>query len=73
MFWDYKRERWPADEGMRFDHFLRLPKMSERLVDGSVDRWVRGEDNASDHAPAWITLKLYSFAERSWSGAMKRK
>jgi len=65
-FWDYKRERWPADEGMRFDHFLRLSKMSERLVDGSVDRWVRGEDNASDHAPAWITLKLYSFAERSW-------
>lgn len=44
--WDYKSERWPADKGMRFDHFLRLPKMSERLVDSSVDRWVRGEDNA---------------------------
>jgi exodeoxyribonuclease III len=57
-FWDYKRERWPADKGMRLDHFLLSPRMSERLVDGSVDRWVRGEVNASDHAPAWIELDL---------------
>jgi exodeoxyribonuclease III len=57
-FWDYKRERWPADKGMRLDHFLLSPEMSERLVDGGVDRWVRGEVNASDHAPAWIVLDL---------------
>jgi exodeoxyribonuclease-3 len=57
-FWDYKRERWPADKGMRLDHFLLSPKMSERLVKGGVDRWVRGEENASDHAPAWIVLDL---------------
>jgi exodeoxyribonuclease-3 len=57
-FWDYKRERWPADKGMRLDHLLLSPELSERLVDGGVDRWVRGEENASDHAPAWITLDL---------------
>ncbi len=57
-FWDYKRERWPADKGMRLDHLLLSPDLSERLVDGGVDRWVRGEENASDHAPAWITLEL---------------
>jgi exodeoxyribonuclease-3 len=57
-FWDYKRERWPADEGMRLNHLLLSPELSERLVDGAVDRWVRGEENASDHAPAWITLDL---------------
>src|SRR6266581_3275015 len=57
-FWDYKRERWPKDKGMRLDHFLLSPEMSERLVDGGVDRWVRGEVNASDHAPAWIMLDL---------------
>ena len=57
-FWDYKRERWPADRGMRLDHFLLSPEISERLVDGGVDRWVRGEENASDHAPAWIVLDL---------------
>ena len=57
-FWDYKRERWAADKGMRLDHFLLSPAVSERLVDGGVDRWVRGEENASDHAPAWIVLDL---------------
>jgi exodeoxyribonuclease III len=57
-FWDYKYERWPKDKGMRLDHFLLSPKMSERLVDGGVDRWVRGEVHASDHAPVWITLDL---------------
>ena len=57
-FWDYKRDRWPADKGMRLDHFLLSPKLSKRLVDGGVDRWVRGQVNASDHAPAWITLDL---------------
>ncbi|HEX4605701.1 MAG TPA: exodeoxyribonuclease III [Candidatus Angelobacter sp.] len=57
-FWDYKRERWPANKGMRLDHFLLSPKLPQRLVDGGVDRWVRGEVNASDHAPAWIMLDI---------------
>jgi exodeoxyribonuclease-3 len=43
---------------MRLDHFLLSPEMSERLADGGVDRWVRGEDNASDHASVWIVLDL---------------
>src|ERR1700730_1816811 len=57
-FWDYKRDRWLADKGMRLDHLLLSPKMSQRLVGGGVDRWARGEENASDHAPAWIVLDL---------------
>jgi exodeoxyribonuclease-3 len=55
-FWDYKRERWPLDKGMRLDHFLLSPGVRDQLVGGGVDRWVRGEDNASDHAPAWVEL-----------------
>ena len=55
-FWDYKFGRWEADKGMRLDHLLLSPGVSERLVDGGVDRWIRGEENASDHAPAWIVL-----------------
>ena len=55
-FWDYKRNRWPLDKGMRLDHFLLSPAVSDRLLHGGVDRWVRGEENASDHAPAWIVL-----------------
>ena len=57
-FWDYKRERWPLDKGMRLDHFLLSPEMSQLLADGGVDRRVRGEENASDHAPVWIALDL---------------
>jgi exodeoxyribonuclease III len=57
-FWDYKRDRWPADKGMRLDHILLSPEMSERLVEGGVDRWARGEENASDHAPAWLEIDL---------------
>jgi exodeoxyribonuclease-3 len=57
-FWDYKFERWPKDKGMRLDHFLLSPTIAKKLDDGGVDRWVRGESNASDHAPAWISLDL---------------
>jgi len=57
-FWDYERDRWTANKGMQLDHFLLSPTMCDRLVDGGVDRAVRGEVNASDHAPAWIVLDL---------------
>ena len=57
-FWDYKYERWPKDKGMRLDHFLLSPNLSARLVEGGVDRWARGQENASDHAPTWIMLDL---------------
>ena len=57
-FWDYERNRWQLDKGMRLDHVLLSPEMSGRLIGGGVDRWVRGEENASDHAPAWVTLDL---------------
>lgn len=56
-FWDYKRERWPADKGMRLDHLLLSQDLRAQLRGGGVDRWVRGEENASDHAPAWIEIK----------------
>jgi len=55
-FWDYKRNRWQSDRGMRLDHLLLSPEMAARLIDGGVDRWVRGEENASDHAPASIAV-----------------
>lgn len=55
-FWDYERNRWHLDKGMRLDHLLLSPTVCDRLLHGGVDRWVRGEENASDHAPAWIVL-----------------
>ena len=55
-FWDYKRDRWPRDAGLRLDHLLLNRPATTRLRDAGVDRHVRGQDGASDHAPAWITL-----------------
>jgi exodeoxyribonuclease-3 len=55
-FWDYMRNRWPRDAGLRLDHFLLSPAAAKRLVAAGVDRDVRGRANASDHAPAWIEL-----------------
>jgi exodeoxyribonuclease-3 len=55
-FWDYKRERWPRDAGLRLDHLLLNPAAAALLTGAGVDRAVRGQDGASDHAPAWIQL-----------------
>ena len=56
-FWDYMRNRWPRDAGLRLDHLLLSKSAARRLVDAGVDRDVRGETGASDHAPAWIVLR----------------
>jgi exodeoxyribonuclease III len=55
-FWDYMRNRWPRDAGLRIDHLLLSAPLAERLDDANVDRWTRAVPNASDHAPAWVTL-----------------
>ena len=56
-FWDYKRNRWPRDAGLRLDHLLLSPALAPRLMQAGVDRNLRGEEGASDHAPAWIVLR----------------
>jgi exodeoxyribonuclease-3 len=56
-FWDYLRNRWPRDAGLRLDHLLLSPEAAKLLVSSGVDRDARGKEGASDHAPAWIILK----------------
>ncbi len=55
-FWDYKRERWARNAGLRIDHLLLSPDLALRLRDAGVDRDVRGRPGASDHAPTWIEV-----------------
>ena len=55
-FWDYKREAWPRDAGLRIDHLLLEPGAAARLLETGIDRDERGVAGASDHAPAWILL-----------------
>ncbi len=55
-FWDYFRNAWPRNAGLRIDHLLLSPAIVGRLKAAGVDREVRGWEKASDHAPAWIEL-----------------
>jgi len=55
-FWDYFRQHWQRNAGLRIDHLLLNSVLKKRLVDAGVDTWVRGQSNASDHAPAWVQL-----------------
>jgi exodeoxyribonuclease III len=56
-FWDYMRNRWPRDAGLRIDHILLAPSLAKKLIDAGVDKEVRGREGASDHAPAWVVMK----------------
>lgn len=55
-FWDYFRNAYNRDAGLRIDHFLLSPELGNRLIAAGVDRNVRGWEKTSDHAPVWITL-----------------
>ena len=55
-FWDYTAGCWQRDLGFRLDHLLCSPEATDRLRGAGVDRWARGEEKASDHAPTWIEL-----------------
>src|SRR5262249_34755577 len=69
-YWDYKRNRWERDGGLRIDHLLLSGAVSKRLRDAGVDREIRGAEGASDHAPAWIVLR--DDAEASASTAARK-
>ena len=56
-YWDYFRNRWPRDAGLRIDHLLLNAKLRPKLKQAGVDKYMRGREKPSDHAPAWIILE----------------
>lgn len=56
-FFDYFRNAFQRNAGLRIDHFLLSPHLSERLKAAGVDKAVRGWEKSSDHAPVWIELE----------------
>jgi exodeoxyribonuclease III len=56
-FWDYFRDAYGRNAGLRIDHLLLNPAVRGRLVAAGVDREVRGWERASDHAPTWVQLR----------------
>jgi exodeoxyribonuclease-3 len=57
-FWDYFRQHWEKDSGLRIDHLLLSRELAPRMRDAGVDKWVRGEPHASDHAPAGVKIDI---------------
>ncbi|HUD92582.1 exodeoxyribonuclease III [Sphingobium sp.] len=55
-FWDYFRNAYTRNAGLRIDHLLLSPALVDRLTDAQVDSDVRGWEKTSDHAPVWIRL-----------------
>ena len=56
-FWDYFRDHWKRNAGLRIDHLLLNKQLAPRLIDANVDRWVRDQPKPSDHAPTWIEVE----------------
>jgi exodeoxyribonuclease-3 len=55
-FWDYFRNSFGRDAGIRIDHLLLSPMLAPALQAAGVDREVRGREKPSDHAPTWVEL-----------------
>jgi len=55
-FWDYFRNAFGRNAGLRIDHLLLSPSLAPRLKAAGVDRDARGRERPSDHAPTWIEL-----------------
>lgn len=56
-FWDYFRNSYGRNAGLRIDHFLLSPELKDKLKSAGVDRHVRGWEKTSDHAPVWIDVE----------------
>ena len=70
-FWDYFRQHWQRNSGLRIDHLLLNAEIAPVLKAAGVDAWVRGEEGASDHAPTWIELDLAKLGTNTGSPAGK--
>ncbi len=57
-FWDYLRNAWGRNAGLRLDHLLLSPAIAGQLTAAGVDREVRGWEKASDHAPVWVKITV---------------
>jgi len=72
-FWDYFRNAWPRNAGLRIDHFLLNDMLAKRLTRAEVDTEVRGWEKTSDHAPVWIELSDKVVRKASAKKTAKKK
>ncbi len=55
-FWDYQAGCWPKNHGIRIDHVLLSPPLTDRLVQSWIDQTPRGLEKPSDHTPIWVEI-----------------
>ena len=55
-FWDYQRGAWQKNDGIRIDHFLLSPALTDRLINSAIDKAPRSMEKPSDHTPIIIEL-----------------
>ncbi len=56
-FWDYFRQAFEHNRGIRIDHFLLSPGLVKRLKGCEIDKGPRGLEKPSDHTPIVLQLK----------------
>lgn len=56
-FWDYFRQAFEHNRGIRIDHFLLSPTLVGRLIDCKIDKSPRAQLKPSDHTPIIVTLR----------------
>jgi exodeoxyribonuclease-3 len=72
-FWDYFRQHWERDAGLRIDHLLLNARLAPHLRGAGVDRWVRALPGASDHAPTWVVLDAATRSTRGTAPKAAKK
>jgi exodeoxyribonuclease-3 len=55
-FWDYQAGAWPKNHGIRIDHFLTSPSVTDRVIRCQIDKEPRSANKASDHTPIILEL-----------------
>ena len=56
-FWDYQAGAWQKNHGIRIDHFLCDPSVTDRLTSCAIDKTPRGLEKPSDHTPIWLEVE----------------
>ncbi len=55
-YWDYYRQRFERDRGLKIDFVLANPTLAGRVTGAFIDRDERAGQGASDHAPVVVDL-----------------
>ena len=55
-FWGYRGGAWQKGNGLRIDHFLTSPEITDLIHSVKIDRKPRGWEKPSDHTPVILEL-----------------